>query len=505
MSISLAVKQYDNVPLDTLIKVFSHYQLKPYSCWLDSGTLAKQTHPNSVETKNTGGQLLGKEYESTHHAQNNRYHILVHSPRLSFDFKHGKGHLNSIWFDNPPNSEISQQLKKTQQIVEELTCPFDMLNCLHEFFKGCIDKEPLKNISQPFIAGALGSFGYDLNVHLNNIQDDDPDEFDLSDLCIGFYTNSIIYDSHLEQLFVYYENDDIGYTDTFEKILNSRVSGDRFRLTENWQANMDKSFYCGQLQRIHDYLIAGDCYQVNFAQRFSAAYQGDEFQAYLLLREVNNAPFSAFMRYRDSTVLSLSPERFLSLKNKQVETKPIKGTRKRDKNLELDAKLSEELLASDKDKAENLMIVDLLRNDLSKYCEPHSVKVPELFKLESYPAVHHMVSTVIATLKQNATPFDLLKGAFPGGSITGCPKLRSMQIIQELEPNKRSIYCGSIGYIGVRDDMDTNICIRTLLAERGQLHCWAGGGIVFDSVASDEYQESLDKVNKILPILEDRV
>jgi para-aminobenzoate synthetase component 1 len=159
------------------------------------------------------------------------------------------------------------------------------------------------------------------------------------------------------------------------------------------------------------------------------------------------------------------------------------------------------LLDSEKDRAENLMIVDLLRNDLSKHCKAHSVKVPHLFALESYPAVHHMVSTVVAELKDDASPFDLLCGAFPGGSITGAPKVRAMQIIQELEPDKRSIYCGSIGYVGIRQDMDTNICIRTILAENNIMHCWAGGGIVLDSQAQDEYQESFHKVTKILPTL----
>ena len=193
----------------------------------------------------------------------------------------------------------------------------------------------------------------------------------------------------------------------------------------------------------------------------------------------------------------------MQVKGKQVETKPIKGTRKRDKDPERDSALSEELLGSEKDKAENLMIVDLLRNDLSKHCEPHSVTVPQLFALESYPAVHHMVSTVLGTLKQRVSPLLLLKGAFPGGSITGAPKLRAMQIIAELEPDKRSIYCGSIGYIGVKNDMDTNICIRTVLAENNHLYCWAGGGIVLDSDIESEYQESLDKVARILPILEE--
>jgi para-aminobenzoate synthetase component 1 len=264
---------------------------------------------------------------------------------------------------------------------------------------------------------------------------------------------------------------------------------------------MSETQYRAGIASIDNYLRAGDCYQINFAQRFSASYIGSEWLAYQHLTKVNKAPFSSFMRFEQSCVLSLSPERFISVKHRKVVTKPIKGTRKRSEDPDIDAQLASALLTSEKDRAENLMIVDLLRNDLSKHCKPHSVQVPHLFQLESYPAVHHMVSTVVGELKAGSNPFDLLAGAFPGGSITGAPKVRAMQIIQELEPDKRSVYCGSIGYVGIRQDMDTNICIRTLLAEHQTLHCWAGGGIVLDSEAMDEYQESFHKVAKILPVL----
>jgi para-aminobenzoate synthetase component 1 len=207
--------------------------------------------------------------------------------------------------------------------------------------------------------------------------------------------------------------------------------------------------------------------------------------------------------------MSISPERFLSVNEQVVQTKPIKGTRPRFNDPIQDQQQIESLLNTEKDRAENLMIVDLLRNDLSKHCQPGSVNVPELFKLESFAAVHHLVSTVTGKLKTSSSVMDLLQGAFPGGSITGAPKIRAMQIIDELEPNNRNIYCGSIGYLGILGDMDTNICIRTLLCEKSSeqsnnqqtIHCWAGGGIVLDSNAKDEYQESLDKVSKILPVL----
>ena len=278
-----------------------------------------------------------------------------------------------------------------------------------------------------------------------------------------------------------------------------------FALSAQWQANMTQAQYVARLDRLHQYIVAGDCYQANIAQRFHAPYTGCEYHGYLRLREHNNAPFSAFIKTEHGAILCISPERFLAVHKGKVETKPIKGTMPRYTDPLLDQQSAETLLSSEKDQAENLMIVDLLRNDLSKHCTPHSVKVPKLFALESYPAVHHMVSTVTGTLNDDSELFALLSGAFPGGSITGAPKVRAMQIIEELEPNRRNIYCGAIGYIGVKHDMDTNICIRTLLCENGQIFCWAGGGIVLDSVAQDEYAETLAKVSKILPILQQDV
>jgi para-aminobenzoate synthetase component 1 len=237
------------------------------------------------------------------------------------------------------------------------------------------------------------------------------------------------------------------------------------------------------------------------AQRFIADFEGNIWQAYCELRNQNQAPFSAYYNLAQGCIASISPERFLRVKDGVVETKPIKGTRPRFSNLEKDKSSAQSLLSAEKDRAENLMIVDLLRNDLSKHCKAHSVKVPALFALESYEAVHHLVSTVTGELIDASSPLELLASAFPGGSITGAPKIRAMEVIDELEPHRRHIYCGSVFYMGYREDMDSSICIRTVLAENNRLHCWAGGGIVLDSVPSDEYQETLDKVSKILPVL----
>ncbi|STQ80523.1 Para-aminobenzoate synthase component 1 [Hafnia alvei] len=238
-------------------------------------------------------------------------------------------------------------------------------------------------------------------------------------------------------------------------------------------------------------------------QRFSASYQGDEWQAFLRLNEHNKAPFSAFVRLPESAILSVSPERFLQLEQKNISTRPIKGTLPRLADPIADKLQAKKLASSRKDQAENLMIVDLMRNDVGRVAQAGSVRVPELFVVEPFPAVHHLVSTITATLPNNLDATDLLRACFPGGSITGAPKIRAMQIIEELEPQRRNVYCGSIGYMSCCGNMDTSITIRTLLAENGKIYCWAGGGIVADSQVDAEYQETFDKVGKILPILGD--
>ncbi|WMR32327.1 anthranilate synthase component I family protein, partial [Metapseudomonas otitidis] len=201
-------------------------------------------------------------------------------------------------------------------------------------------------------------------------------------------------------------------------------------------------------------------------------------------------------------IVSLSPERFIRLSQGQVETRPIKGTRPRGLTPDEDLAQADDLLGSPKDRAENLMIVDLLRNDLGRSCRIGSVRVPELFALESYPNVHHLVSAVRGELAEGKDALDLLAGSFPGGSITGAPKIRAMEIIDELEPTRRSIYCGSLLYLDVRGEMDSSIAIRTLLVKDGQASCWGGGGIVADSDWQAEYRESITKVQVLLRTLE---
>lgn len=321
----------------------------------------------------------------------------------------------------------------------------------------------------------------------------------LPDMAVGIYDWALIADHHQQKLTL------LSYGDVEQRWqwLNQQrvVPQSPFALTGNWQANMTRQQYGEKFRRIQSYLRSGDCYQINLAQRFSAPYQGDEWQAFQQLSASNRAPFSAFLRLPANAVLSVSPERFLWLADRQIQTRPIKGTLPRLVDAALDAEQAQKLANSPKDRAENLMIVDLLRNDIGRVAEPGSVKVPELFVVEPFPAVHHLVSTITATLPANRSASELLRACFPGGSITGAPKVRAMEIIEELEPQRRNAYCGSIGYLSVCGTMDTNITIRTLIAENGRINCSAGGGIVADSQEQAEYQETFDKVGRILPQL----
>jgi para-aminobenzoate synthetase component 1 len=255
---------------------------------------------------------------------------------------------------------------------------------------------------------------------------------------------------------------------------------------------------------VREYILAGDIFQANLSQRFQAPLAEPPFSLYRRLRRMNPAAFGAYFDFGQAQALSVSPERFLSLDGRAVETRPIKGTRPRGYAPMHDALLGRVLAESDKDRAENVMIVDLLRNDLSRVCRPGTVRVPELFALEQHPTVHHLVSTVVGELEPWADAVDLVRATFPGGSITGAPKVRAMEIIAELEPTRRKVYCGAIGYVSVSGAMDTSIAIRTAVAHRDQVYFQAGGGIVADSDPESEYVETLDKARGIIRTLAER-
>lgn len=350
----------------------------------------------------------------------------------------------------------------------------------------------------PFVGGALGYFSYDLGRRVESMPELATKDLQTPDMAVGLYEWALVVDHKLEQACVVGQNIEQAW-----QWLNSQSPADveDFKLIGDWQSNMTQASYASRFDRVQEYLLSGDCYQINLAQRFNASYQGSEWQAYTKLEAANQAPFSAFIRMPNSAIISVSPERFLELKDNVIETKPIKGTRPRSQNTELDQANAHDLQTAEKDQAENLMIVDLLRNDIGRVASPGSVHVPKLFDIESFPAVHHLVSTIRADLDTQYSAADLLRACFPGGSITGAPKVRAMQIIEELEPHRRSAYCGSIGYISRHGRMDTSITIRTLVAEDNKLYAWAGGGVVADSDCAAEYQETLDKLSKILPAL----
>jgi len=265
------------------------------------------------------------------------------------------------------------------------------------------------------------------------------------------------------------------------------------------RSSFARADYLDAVARVREYIYAGDIFQANLSQRFEAPLALPPWEFYRTLRRVNPAPFGAFFDVPGAPVLSTSPERFLRVSaGGHVETRPIKGTRARGVGPEHDAALGQALTESAKDRAENLMIVDLMRNDLSRVCAPGSVRASELFALERYATVHHLVSTVVGDLAPGHDAFDLLRAAFPGGSITGAPKLRAMEIIAELEPSRRGVYCGSLGYWSTTGEMDTSIAIRTAVVRDGRIYFSAGGGIVADSDPEQEYRETLDKVRAIV-------
>jgi para-aminobenzoate synthetase component 1 len=356
----------------------------------------------------------------------------------------------------------------------------------------------------PFLGGAIGYFAYDLARRLEKLPVIAEDEEHIPEMAVGIYTWAVVVDHLQKQSYLAGKTENLNRWRELMALFSRFASPDtsrNFKVTSPVKANMDKAAYVKAFDRIKHYLKEGDCYQVNLSQRFSADCTGDPWFAYCKLREMNAAPFSAFLNYPDAQILSSSPERFLKLFNGRVETKPIKGTRPRRAYPASDWQQIDLLRNSTKDRAENLMIVDLLRNDLSITCKTGSVKVPNLFAIESYATVHHLVSTVTGELAEDNHALDLLKSCFPGGSITGAPKIRAMEIIEELELNRRGVYCGAIGYMGFDGNMDTNIAIRTLVHSHGKIRFWAGGGIVNDSSAEEEYQECFDKANALLKLL----
>ena len=433
-------------------------------------------------------------------SQNNRYQIISDDPTAYIETY---GETSQITY-NQQQFTINQDPLALVQHWRKKLFP-QRVNLPHSLLNGNdISEQTVSKL--PFNGGVMGCFSYDLGRQFERMPTLATCDLPLPDMAVGFYDWALIIDHQLNQTHLVCQGSAAEQQSTVRlawltELANAPAHSSPFSLLGEWQSNMSQEQYNDKFNQVQGYLQSGDCYQVNLAQRFQAAYQGNEYQAYLKLVQANQAPFSSFMRLPQGCILSISPERFLKLEGSKVETKPIKGTRPRLAEQQADQQMKHELANADKDRAENLMIVDLLRNDIGRVCRPGTVAVPQLFAIESYPAVHHLVSTVTGELAACHEAEDLLRACFPGGSITGAPKIRAMEVIEELEPHRRSYYCGSLGYISADGNMDTNIAIRTIVCHQGQLYCWAGGGLVADSNAAAEYQETYDKVAKILPLL----
>lgn len=360
------------------------------------------------------------------------------------------------------------------------------------------------SVALPFTIGAIGYFGYDIGRLLETLPNNSIHDILLPDAVISLYDWSIVVD-HREKktwLISQFDHLDPKYR-LIQNLLSKKLNRQpAFSITQSFRSNMTQATYNNFFYRLKQHIQRGDCYQANLCQRFSGRYHGSTWNAFKLLRQKNPAPYAAYLKLTQGCILSLSPERFLQVRNRHVETKPIKGTAPRFTDVIQDELSAQQLLSSEKDKAENLMIVDLLRNDLGKCCQPGSIHVPKLFALESFSNVHHLVSTITGKLATQQHALDLLRHCFPGGSITGAPKIRAMEICETLEPHHRSVYCGSICYVDLNGNMDSNIAIRTLICDNNNIHCYTGGGIVYDSQMENEYQESIIKIKRLIKILE---
>nr|WP_294841023.1 aminodeoxychorismate synthase component I [uncultured Methylotenera sp.] len=444
----------------------------PWAMFLDSGQL-----PDPVTGK------AGSQY--------GHYDILVAKPFITFT-------------SNGQQTEVVSK-DNTHLSLED---PFKLVN-------DALAPLRAEKSAWPFTGGAVGYFGYDLARRVEKLENTAADDGLMPQMQVGIYDWALIVDHRAKTAHLVSNGFDqqthadwpvlCALFDEVTELDTEQQSG--FEITSAVRSNMDKAAYTKAFNAIKTYIHEGDCYQVNLAQRFSVTARGDAWTFYQKLRAISPAPFMAYMNLGHMQVVSGSPERFLQVVDGYVETRPIKGTRPRAADAEQDALYAKDLLESLKDRAENLMIVDLLRNDISKNCKTGSVKADKLFQLQSFANVHHLVSIVTGELLANKSAIDLLRGCFPGGSITGAPKLRAMQIIEELEPHRRGVYCGAIGYIGFDGNMDTNIAIRTAVyvekqTGEGELSFYAGGGIVADSDVEKEYVETWDKASSMLKVVE---
>jgi para-aminobenzoate synthetase component 1 len=416
--------------------------------------------------------------------------------------------------------------------------PFDTIGKLLEIYK--LDHCPAP---VPFLGGAVGYFSYDLCHFIEHLSSTAIDDLGLPESYFAFYDAIIAFD-HLEgkayfvatgfpemeegqqlrrarmrleemKSWLYANHSVIAVSRSPEQsegeakqsrdkdcFVATAPRNDRQNKEITLKSNFTPKEYMKAVNRVREYIAAGDVFQVNLSQRFEADLKIPPYELYKRLRAVNPAPFASYLNFPGIAIISASPERFLKVQGDLIETRPIKGTRPRGRDPVEDERLAQELTHSTKDRAENMMIVDLERNDLGRVCHYGTVRVTELAILETFPTIFHLTSTILGRLRRGKSNIDLLKATFPGGSITGAPKVRAMEIIDELEPTKRSVYTGSIGYLSFDEDMDINIVIRTFLIKEGKAYFQVGGGIIYDSDPEAEYMETLDKAKALIQALQ---
>ena len=427
-----------------------------------------------------------------------RYSFLGFDPFLTFRSKGGR-------------IEIIEEGRRTELVGED---PFKALKRLLNKFK--IDAV---DTHLPFTCGAVGYFAYDLYSHLEEIPSTALDDLDIPDCYVPFYDTSIIFDHLKDRIYIascgFPESDNRLKRERAKRRLDAikrKIDSADIVVDEEWAretplkeidlvSNFKKNEYIRIIEKAKEYIAKGDIYQVNLSQRFSCDIDLAPYMLFERLKKINPAPFAAFLDFNDVKIVSASPERFLCKRGRTIHTRPIKGTRPRGDDPVEDERLKIELISSAKDRAEHLMIVDLERNDLGRICQYGSILPTEFIMLETYSTVFHLASTIKGILREDVDAIDCLTSCFPGGSITGAPKIRSMEIIDSLEPTRRSIYTGSIGYIGFDGNMDTSIVIRTFIIKGRKAYFQVGGGIVADSDPEMEYQETLHKAKALIESL----
>ncbi|MBA7636932.1 Aminodeoxychorismate synthase component 1 [subsurface metagenome] len=407
-----------------------------------------------------------------------------------------------------------EQISLIREGVEEVRRgnPFDVLGELLEVYSVEGSPAPI-----PLVGGAVGYFSYDLCHFIERLPTTAIDDLHLPECYLAFYDAVVVFDHRERKVYLA----TTGFPELEEgkrkKRAEERLKEVKGRILRSppvpvaemspagegivLKSNFSREEYLNAVATAREYICAGDIFQVNLSQRFEADLPVPPYQLYQRLRRINPAPFANYFDFDGVGIVGASPERFLRVTGDRVETRPIKGTRPRGKTPQEDKALAQELLSSVKDNAENIMIVDLERNDIGRVCRYGTVRVTERAILETYPTVFHLTSTVVGRLCQGKSRIDLLKATFPGGSITGAPKVRAMEIIDELEPTRRSVYTGSLGYLSFSGDMDIDIVIRTMLIKGGRAYFQVGGGIVYDSEPEAEYVETLDKGRALMQAL----